>query len=203
MKIAVIGSGNIGGTLAKKWAAAGHQITLGARDPAKAEVQETVSRIGAGTRATTIRDAVEDADAVLFAVPGNAMSGVVEALGTALNGKVVIDAANNIGAPVANSVAIIQSAANEASVYRAFNIYGWENFAEPEVGGVRADLFYAGTDGRSRQAAEQLITDVGLNPVWVGGPEKAELVDQLLRLWFTLAFEQKKGRRMALKLLVA
>jgi hypothetical protein len=89
---------------------------------------------------------------------------------TALNGKVVIDAANNIGAPVANSVAIIQSAANEASVYRAFNIYGWENFAEPEVGGVRADLFYAGTDGRSRQAAEQLIIDVGLNPVWVGGP---------------------------------
>jgi predicted dinucleotide-binding enzyme len=131
------------------------------------------------------------------------MSGVVEALGTALNGKVVIDAANNIGAPVANSVAIIQSAANEASVYRAFTIYGWENFAEPEVGGVRADLFYAGTDRRSRQAAEQLITDVGLNPVWVGGPEKAELVDQLLRLWFTLAFEQKKGRRMALKLLVA
>lgn len=86
-----------------------------------------------------------------------------------MNGKGVIDAANNIGAPVANSVAIIQSAANQASVYHAFNIYGWQNFAEPEV----------------------------------GGPEKAELVDQLLRLWFTLAFEQKKGRRMALKLLVA
>jgi predicted dinucleotide-binding enzyme len=199
VKIAVIGTGNIGGTIARKWGAAGHQIIFGARDPSKNEVQVAVSEIGGNARAGSTADAIKDANVVLFAVPGAAMDDTVTSLGAALNGKVVVDATNNIGVPVANSVAVIQAAAPQASVYRAFNIYGFENFAEPVLGGIQADLFYCGTDGPTREQAEQLIRDVGLNPIWLGGPDKAELVDQLLRLWFTLAFEQKKGRRMALK----
>lgn len=131
------------------------------------------------------------------------MAQTVATVGGALNGKLVFDATNNIGAPSINSIATIAGAAPQASVYRAFNIYGFENFAEPVFDGVQADLFYAGPDGGSRQRAESLIAEVGLNPVWLGGPEKAELIDQLLRIWFTLAFEQKRGRRMALKLLTA
>jgi len=199
MNIAVIGSGNIGGTLARKWAAAGHRVVIGARDPSKAEVQQSAAALG-GTLAG-VEEAVAGAEAVLFAIPGGAMAATVASLGAALDGKLVIDATNNIGASPVNSVAAIAAAAPNAGVYRAFNIYGFENFAEPVLGGVQADLFYAGTDGAMRQKAEQLITDVGLRPVWLGGPGHAELVDQFLRIWFTLAFEQKKGRRMAFKLL--
>jgi 8-hydroxy-5-deazaflavin:NADPH oxidoreductase len=129
------------------------------------------------------------------------MAATVGALGSGLDAKVVIDATNNIGAQPINSVAAIAAAAPGAAVYRAFNIYGFENFAEPTLGGVQADLFYAGTDGAARQKAEQLISDVGLRPIWLGGPDQAELVDQFVRIWFTLAFEQKKGRRIAFKLL--
>jgi predicted dinucleotide-binding enzyme len=203
MNIAVIGAGNIGGTLAKKWAAAGHQVALGVRDPSKAEAQQRAREVGGGARATSVEDAVQSADAVLFAIPGAAMADVVAALSGDLDGKLVIDATNNIGAPTVNSLATIASVAPRASVYRAFNIYGFENFAEPVLGGVQADLFYAGPDGAARQRLERLIADVGLQPVWLGGPDKADLVDQLLRIWFTLAFEQKKGRRMAFKLLTA
>jgi predicted dinucleotide-binding enzyme len=203
MHIAVIGSGNIGGTLAKKWGAAGHHISIGARDPAKDEVRQLVQEIGGDCRATTVDEAVGESDAVVFAVPGVAMAQTCSALGPKLDGKLVIDATNNIGAPVANSLAAIQSAAPRSEVYRAFNIYGFENFANPVIGGIQADLFYAGPDGATRTRAEQLIRDIGLNPVWLGGTDKAELVDQFLRIWFTLAFEQKKGRRMAFKLLTA
>jgi len=199
MNIAVIGSGKIGGTLAKKWAAAGHQVVIGARDPAKAEVQQVAKDVGG--KATSIDEAVRGADAVLFAVPGAAMAGTVAGLGAALNDKLVIDATNNIGAPVVNSIGAISAAAPTAAVYRAFNIYGFENFAQPVLNGVQADLFFAGTDGAPRERAEQLIADVGLHPVWLGGPDHAELTDQFLRIWFTLVFEQKKGRRLAFKLL--
>lgn len=202
MKIAVIGSGNIGGTLARKWAAAGHQVTLGVRDPAKADVQQLVQELGAGARATSIAESVSDADAVLFAVPGGSMAQAVPAIGQALNGKVVIDATNNIGAAAFNSVSTISSAAPSAHVYRAFNIYGWENFANPTYGGgMAADLFYCGPDGAPQSTTEQLIRDVGLRPVRLGGPDKAGLVDSLLPLWFTLSSEGKRGRHFALKIL--
>lgn len=203
MNIAVIGSGNIGGTLAKKWAAAGHEVRLGVRDPSKAEVQDLVRALGASARATTVVKAISGADAVLFAIPGGAMAETLASVGSALEGKLVFDATNNIGAPTLNSVAPIAGAAPSASVYRAFNIYGFENFAEPVLGGTQADLFFAGPDGPSRKRAEQLIADVGLNPVWLGGPDHAELVDHFMRVWFAFVFEQKKGRRLAFKLLSA
>jgi predicted dinucleotide-binding enzyme len=202
MRIAVIGSGNIGGTLARKWAAAGHQVTIGAREPDKPELGKLIAELGPNCRAAPIDAAIDAAEGVLFAIPGGAMAETVGSLGKALDGKLVIDATNNIGAPAFNSVGAIQSAAPSASVYRAFNIYGFENFADPQIGGVQLDLFYAGSDGAARAQTEALIKDVGLNPVYLGGPDKAELVDQFLRIWFTLAIEQKKGRRMAFKLLV-
>src|SRR5436305_12212628 len=152
MHIAVIGAGNIGGTLAKKWAAAGHQVVIGARDPSKPEVNKVAQQ--AGATVASIEDAVRGAEAVLFAVPGAAMPATAGSLGAALDGKVVIDATNNIGAPVANSLSAIAASAPGAAMYRAFNIYGFENFAEPILGGVQADMFYAGSDGPSRQTAE-------------------------------------------------
>jgi 8-hydroxy-5-deazaflavin:NADPH oxidoreductase len=201
MKIAVIGSGKIGGTLARQWGAAGHEITFGVRDPAKAEVQQLVGDVGSNARATSIDRAVADGEVVLFAVPGAAMAATVASLGPALDGKLIIDATNNIGADVTNSVAAIQAAAPTAHVYRAFNTYGFENFAEPRFDGVQADLFYAGPEGEPQARAERLIADVGLRPVRLGGPERAELVDALLRVWFALAIEQQRGRRLAFKLL--
>ena len=85
---------------------------------------------------------------------------------------------------------------------RAFNTLGWENFAEPVVAGVRCDLLYGAEDGVAREVAERLIRDVGLEPVWVGGPESFDVVDGVTRLWFTLAFQRRLGRRLAFKVLV-
>ena len=85
MKVAVIGAGNIGGTLGSKWAAAGHDVVYGVRSP------------GAPGSAA-IADAVAVAEAVVLAVPGAAAKEVLASLGTALAGKVVIDATNDVQA---------------------------------------------------------------------------------------------------------
>ncbi len=202
MKVAVLGAGKIGGTLAKKWGAAGHQVAIGVRDPAKAEVQSLLKEIGSNARATSIAESVGDADAVLFAVPGAAVPETAEAVGKALAGKVVIDATNNRGGAGGgfNNVDKISAAAPDAHVYRAFNTYGWENLENAAFGNEQADQIYAGPEGESQAVVEQLISSAGLHPVRLGGVDQAAVVDSIVLLWFALA-GAKGSRHVALKVL--
>ena len=187
MKIAVIGAGNIGGTLGGKWAAAGHEVVYGIRSPG-----------APGTAA--VADSVAGAEVVVLAVPGGAAKDVLASLGDALAGKVVIDATNDIQG--AGKLHALDELADGAHPVRAFNTLGWENYADPVFDGVPADLFYAAEEGHAKQVADTLIADIGLKPVWLGGIDTFDLVDSLTRLWFQLAFQRKLGRRLAFKMLL-
>ena len=198
MRVAIIGAGNIGGTLARRLAGAGHSITLGVRDPSAADVSELTKE--GSIRAVSPADAVGDAEAVVLAVPGNAVADIVRGLGGSLSGKVVVDATNSVGGASANARDVIAAAVPGARYVRAFNSLGWENIADPDYAGVTADAFYAANDSADGVARE-LIGAVGLNPVRVGGPAEADVVDGVLRLWFALAFTQKRGRGLAFKVL--
>ena len=201
MKIAILGAGSIGGTLGKKWAKAGHTIRFGVRDPNKAEVKELVTTLGENASASLTTEAIGFGEVVVFAIPGPAMDETISANAKALDGKILIDSANKIGAPIINSFATFAAQTPKAKVYRAFNSYAWEVFADSTFHETAADLFYCGPDGEARSTVEKLISAVGLNPVYLGGPEQVEVVDSVLRLWFTLAMGQKKGRHMAFKVL--
>jgi predicted dinucleotide-binding enzyme len=58
MRIAIIGAGNVGGTLGKMWAAKGHEVAFGVRSPNDAKVQTLVAATGQRARATSVKDAV-------------------------------------------------------------------------------------------------------------------------------------------------
>jgi 8-hydroxy-5-deazaflavin:NADPH oxidoreductase len=197
--IAVIGSGRIGAALARKWAARGHAVTFGARSPDKPELVDLAGQIGA--ERAQIEAAVKRSDVVVFAIPGGEMAGTLSRLGSLLDGKLVIDAANNVRAEHANSATAVAEAAPGAAYYRAFNSYGWEQLERPVVDGTPADMFYCGPDGAPGATIEQLIADVGFRPERVGGPEDVEVVDGLLRLWFNLVMKQGHSRRLAFKML--
>lgn len=183
MRIAVIGAGRIGGTIGGRWAAAGHEVVYGLRETSKKQ------------GAKPIADALRSADTVLLAIPGAAVVQFAQQHAKELDGKVVIDATNNFGGASMNSWPEISSVLPKAKLYRAFNIYGWDVFANPALGGEAPDLFYAGPD----DVIEQLIADAGVRPVRVGGTDAVDVVDGVLRLWFTLA--QSRGRRIAFKLI--
>jgi len=183
MKIAVIGAGRIGGTIGGKWEAAGHEVVYGLREPSKKQ----------GAR--PIAEALRSADTVLLAIPGAAVVQFAQEHAKELDGKMVIDATNNLGGASTNSWQEISAMAPKVRLYRAFNTYGFDVFAEPLIGGERPDLFYAGPD----DAIEQLIADAGVRPVRVGGIDTVDVVDGVLRLWFRLA--QSRGRRIAFKLI--
>jgi len=189
MRIAVIGKGNIGGSLGSKWIAAGHDVVYGARDGS--------GEGPGGAPVTSIGDAIEHADVVVLAVPGQVIGDVVAEHGAALAGQTVIDAVNRIGAPEFDSRAIIAQAAPQARYVRAFNSLGWENFANPMPG---TNMFFA-ADPDARATAEELITAVGLEPVLVGDATATATVDALLPLWFALVQQNGGNRRVALRVI--
>ncbi|HEX9097969.1 MAG TPA: NAD(P)-binding domain-containing protein [Candidatus Dormibacteraeota bacterium] len=187
MRIAIVGAGNIGGTIGERWLKSGHDVVYGLRDPSK--------RKGA----KPIAQALGGAEAILLALPGSATVGFVREHARALDGKILIDATNDFRAAKFNSWAELTTAVPRAQLYRAFNTLGWDVFANPTVGGVQADLFYCGPEGHGREVVEQLITDAGLRPIWVGGDDQVETVDGVLRLWYVLA--RARGRRIAFNLI--
>jgi predicted dinucleotide-binding enzyme len=183
-RIAVIGGGNIGGTIGARWRTAGHEVTFASRSP---EPPRTVS----------IADAIAGADVVLLATPGAAVPDLLAEHGAALDGRVVIDATNDMGGPGLSHPEAYASAPG-ARIARAFNTLGFEMFAEPEVGGEVADLFWCGPEDAG---LEGLIADVGLRPIRVGDIDAVQVVDGVARLWLTLVFRAGHPRRIAFRML--
>src|SRR5690242_4432096 len=96
MEIAIIGTGNVGGALARACVAVGHTVVLSARHPEHA--QKVAGEVGARA-AESSRAAVGGADLVVLAVPATATAPVVEELNDDLAGRVVVDPTNPMGLP--------------------------------------------------------------------------------------------------------
>jgi predicted dinucleotide-binding enzyme len=201
MNIVVLGCGNIGGTIGGRWARAGHTVTFGVRHPEDEKTMALVAGFGRRATLTHTAAALDQGTVVLLAIPGSAVEATVAEHAAALAGKIVIDATNQLGRPVANSLATLAAHAPTAQPVRAFQNLGWENFADPHSGTEVADLFYCGAPGEPRAVMDGLIGDLGLRPVYTGGIDQADTVDALLRLWMALVRGQGMGRGVAFKLL--
>jgi 8-hydroxy-5-deazaflavin:NADPH oxidoreductase len=190
LTIAVVGTGNIGGTLGRAFAAAGHTVVLGSRHPAD----------GADPREVPVAEALRGADVVVLALPGSAVPAFAQEHAAALAGPLVVDAANTIGGGgPADNHDVLTGAVPGLRYARAFNTLGWENFADPRYGGTPGDLFFSSAEA-DRAEVETLIEAVGLRPVFVGEGQH-EVVDGVLRLWFALAVGQGHGRHLAFRML--
>ena len=94
MKVAIIGAGKVGGSIATGLSRKGHQIVFGARDPADADVKTLSTKLGA--TAALPREAAAGADVVVLSLPWGAAEAAVKSLGE-LSGKIVIDCMNPVG----------------------------------------------------------------------------------------------------------
>jgi predicted dinucleotide-binding enzyme len=184
-RIGVIGSGNIGATVGAAWRRAGHEVVFASRSPDP-------------PRTVPIADAIAGAEVVLLALPGAAVPPLLVEHGAALDGRVVIDATNDMSGERLHHADAYREAAPGARLVRAFNTVGFEVFADPSLGGETADLFWCGPEDAG---VEQLIADVGLRPIRVGGIDAIDVVDGVGRLWLTLVFREGRPRRLAFRLL--
>ena len=183
--IGVIGGGNIGRTIGEAWRRAGHQVAFASRSPQPPQT-------------APIPEAIAAAEVVLLAVPGAAVPQLLAEHGRALDGRVVIDASNDLGGERSHHADAYAESAPGARLARAFNTLGFELFADPSIGGAVADLFWCGPEDAG---VEQLIADVGLRPIRVGGIDAIDVVDGVARLWITLVFRQGHPRRLAFRML--
>jgi 8-hydroxy-5-deazaflavin:NADPH oxidoreductase len=165
MKITVIGRGNVGGGLARRWERAGHAVTSLGKDGGDAS----------------------DAEVVVVAVPGAQIADALARV-SGLQGKVTIDATNAVGArdPGFESLAHQVKSIVGGPTVKSFNLNFAAIYDELDAQSTPPSNPYAGDD-EAREPAEQLIRDAGYEPVFMGGLENARLLEDSLAFVFTAA----------------
>lgn len=169
MKIGVIGGGRVGSALAATWLEKGHEVLVSTR--------ETVAATAAA------------AEVVVVAVPAAA---VADALGQAgpLDGKVLVDATNNLsGGPSGLEIAALAPAARYV---KAFNTV-FSTFMHDTRPASPATLVYCGDDEGAKATVARLVTDLGFEPVDVGGADQTPLVEAFAKLVIGLAYRRGRG----------
>ena len=188
--IAIIGTGDVAHALGVEFAAQGHTIVYGSRKPDRGSVQDLVEETGHGATATTQAEAVVGADIVVLAVPGMLVEEITLSLGD-LSDKIIIDPTNPLerslltlkhGVDTSNAE-IIQAAAPDADVVKAFNTLNWKTMMEPDESGGPVSIPLAGDSGSAKRKVAKLAEGMGLDPIDVGGIENAHWIEGMLVLW--------------------
>jgi predicted dinucleotide-binding enzyme len=197
--IAVIGTGNVAGALGPEFAAQGHTIVYGSREPSRDDVRELVARTGNGASVTTPEDAVGSANIVVLAVPGLLVKEIAESLGD-LSGKIIIDPTNPLTPGdgryektiITSNAEIIQAAAPEAFVVKAFNTLGWETMVEPGTSGGTVSIPLIGDNDDAKASVAALVEGMGLEPIDIGPLDQARYVEGMLILWINNRVEGRE-----------
>jgi len=204
MKIAIIGSGNVGGALAKKWIQAGHKVLIGARFPLSDKNLQLAAEIGQDPF-TSIESAVTQSEIILISIPATATVEVVKSLGNTA-GKIIIDTMNVVMGRgpegYKNTTDAILGNTQTRDVVKCFNTTGFNNMLNPIYGNSALDLFVAGDSEKGKTIAVQLAKDAGFAECYnIGGNDKFELMEQFAWFWINLAMFQGQGREIGFKLL--
>jgi predicted dinucleotide-binding enzyme len=168
MKIAVVGKGNVGGGLADKWEKAGHEVTR-------------IGKEGGD---------VSDAEAVLFAVPGGAITDAVANV-QGLDGKTVIDATNLVDTEPPSgfhsNAEFLKSKTNGPTA-KSFNLNFARLYEQLDQGKSRPNNIWSG-DEEARPILEQLNRDAGYEPLYGGPLENARAQEQFVKVFFAFSKE--------------
>lgn len=200
MNIAVIGTGNIGSTLAEKWAKKGHHIYLGVRDIKNFKGKQLADFDNVSTH--SIADATRRSDIILIATPAEIMVQLITQMGDIEN-KIIIDATNAVTKTPNPYPTAFHAFADltKAETVKCFNTTGWENMKDTQYGPINLDMFMAGDSMRAKAVAGQLAIEAGFENCYdFGGGAQVELLEQFALSWINLAIFQKMGRSIGLKL---
>lgn len=207
MKIAVVGAGNVGGTLGKGWAKKGHDVTFGVRNTSDSKVKQLLAATGGKARASSVKEAATGAEVIALTVPWDGAQDAVKNAGN-LSGKIVLDCTKPLkpdlsglthGYDTSGAEQIAKWAA-AARVVKIFNTTGFGNMANPVYPEGPSMMLYCGDDAAAKTVAAQLATDLGFAAYDAGPLSEARLLEPLALLWIKLAVQQKMGLNFAFRL---
>lgn len=194
MRIGVLGSGAVGTTLAGGFAAHGHEVMIGSRQPAKLA---DFARQTRGVRAGVPEETAKFAELALLAVKGSAAAAMVRAAGAAnLAGKPVIDPTNPLAdAPPVNGLLRFFTSLDESLMERlqkefpqirfvkAFNSVGSARMVNPVYAAGRPSMFICGNDQPAKALVSRLLDQLGWETEDMGEVEAARAIEPLCILW--------------------
>ncbi len=182
LKIGIIGSGRIGGTMGEHWVKAGHEVMFSSRHPES--LKDMAAQLGPKAHVGTPKEAAAFGSVIFLAVPYSAMPEIGRDLADEMKGKVVVNASNPIPR---RDGAIAEEAQKKGAgladkellpgtrIARAFNFPGAAVFkSEANRPGDRIAVAVAGDDKEAVEIASRLVRDAGFEPVVVGGLDKAK-----------------------------
>jgi len=186
IKIGIIGSGNIGGTVGTLLVKAGHQVLFSSRHPE--ELKQLIDSLGPLARAGTVREALAFGDVVFIGVPYGAYPQIGKDYAGEFAGKIVLDAGNAVQARDGditketreNGIGITSAKyLPGARIVRAFNTMSFRRLASnADRPGARMAIPIAGDDKEALAVAQTLVRDAGFDPVIIGGLESAKIFAQ-------------------------
>jgi len=201
MKIAIIGTGNMGTGLAAALAGAGHEISIGARDPVKAAT--LAGRIGHGTIGGEIMATTRLADLVILALPFGAAAEVIKQAD--LVGKVLVDISNPISADfkelvighTTSAAEEVQKLAPQARVVKAFNTIFAQLLAPDARQGKALQVFIAGDDAAAKASVAELAKSVGFEAVEAGPLSNSRFIEPIGEMNIHFGYFLGKGPTVA------
>jgi predicted dinucleotide-binding enzyme len=193
-KVAVLGSGQVGETLANGFLQHGYAVMRGTREPTKLAAWKSAAKGDA--HVGTFADAAKWGEIIVLAVKGGAAEAALEQAGLAnLAGKTVIDATNPIAdAPPQNGVIVYFTNANEslmerlqkkapqAKLVKAFNSVGAAFMVNPKFP-TPPSMFICGNDAGAKAQATEILGKFGWDTVDMGPVEAARPIEALCQLW--------------------
>ncbi|HXY15037.1 MAG TPA: NADPH-dependent F420 reductase [Terriglobales bacterium] len=208
MKIAVIGTGNVGGALGKGWAKKGHSVTFGVRDKADEKLKSLLKEAGPNAGAASVQEAAAFGEVVVFATPWSATQDAIRSAGD-LNGKIVFECNNPVKPDLSglqfgqttSAAEQVASWAPGAKVVKVFNTTGAGNMANSHYPDGPPAMFYCGNDPGAKKVAAQLASDLGFEPIDAGEITSARLLEPLAMLWIRLAYAQGLGPNFAFRII--
>jgi hypothetical protein len=191
--IAIIGTGNIGGALARLWTEAGQQVTVATRE---GSTPKQIPGVSSGPA----RSVAGKADILLLAVPWAAAKEALASCGD-LSGKILVDCINPVlptleGLEFGGTTSAseqLQQLVPQAHVVKAFNTIGAPLLGNATFDGLEADGYYCGDDAAAKSAVAPLIASAGLRPFDAGPLRNARYLEAMAMLWIDLAIKRGRG----------
>ena len=188
MRIGILGSAIIGGSLGRLWAAAGHEVMFASRHPA--DLEDLAAKAGHGAQVGAVEDAMAFGDLLLDALPFKASVGIPP---EPVAGKTLITASNyypkerdgEIDLEGLSQSEFLASRLTDTRVVKAFNMMDGEEIAARADGKNRGPLaiYHAGDDPEAVDIAAQLIAEAKFAPVYVGTLADGALFQSHARLY--------------------
>ena len=205
MKIGIVGTGNVGMTLGRRFGELGHQVSFGTRRAGSPELAGLARKVRG--RVTSQQEAAQSSDVIVLATPWPATAEAIRGLGD-LSGKILFDCVNPIlpdlsGLALAATTSAAEQVAGWASgarVVKIFNTVGYNIMENPSFPIGPAVLFYCGDDAEAKSVAHKLAAAIGFDPVDVGPLRQARLLEPFAMLWISLALGAQ-GREIAFRLM--